>query len=147
MNWFTLLKIVHLLSIVIWIGGMFFAYVILRPSLSVLEPPQRIALHTQVFKRFFLIVWHAMPLTILTGLAMLFGFSGGMANAPWPVHAMLTLGLVMGAIYLALFFGPYRQFRDAATLPLKVAALDSIRKLIGLNLVLGLLTTALGLLR
>ena len=44
---------VHVLCAVIWVGGMFFAYVVLRPSLSVLEPIQRIALHTQIFRRFF----------------------------------------------------------------------------------------------
>jgi uncharacterized membrane protein len=147
MNWFALLKILHILSIVIWIGGMFFAYLVLRPSLLVLEPPQRLALHTQVFRRFFLVVWHAMPLTILTGLAMLFGYLGGMAHAPWPIHAMLTMGLAMGAIFLAIFFGPYRKFRDATEQAAKVAALDSIRKLIGLNLALGLATIVVAMLR
>ena len=63
---------VHVLCAVIWVGGMFFAYVVLRPSLSVLEPIQRIALHTQVFRRFFLIVWHVMPLILISGFAVLF---------------------------------------------------------------------------
>ena len=70
---------VHVLCAVIWVGGMFFAYVVLRPSLSVLEPIQRIALHTQIFRRFFLIVWHVMPLILLSGFAALFLF-GGMAT-------------------------------------------------------------------
>ena len=56
----------HVLCAVIWVGGMFFAYVVLRPSLSVLEPIQRIALHTQIFRRFFLVVWHVMPLILLS---------------------------------------------------------------------------------
>ena len=56
----------HVLCAVIWVGGMFFAYVVLRPSIAVLEPIQRIALHTQVFRRFFLVIWHAMPLILLT---------------------------------------------------------------------------------
>ena len=61
MSFYFVLKAVHLLSAVIWVGGMFFAYLVLRPSLSVLEPAQRIALHQQVFRRFFLFVWHAIP--------------------------------------------------------------------------------------
>ena len=64
---------VHVLCAVIWVGGMFFAYVVLRPSLPVLEPPQRLLLHTQVFRRFFLVVWHVMPLILLSGFAVLFG--------------------------------------------------------------------------
>jgi uncharacterized membrane protein len=91
---------VHVLCAVVWVGGMFFAYVVLRPSLSVLEPPQRMALHGQVFRRFFLIVWHAMPLIVLTGFAMIFAVFGGMAGVRWNVHVMMLLGLVMAAIFI-----------------------------------------------
>ena len=35
----------HLLSAVIWVGGMFFAYMVLRPAAAtLLEPPQRLPL-------------------------------------------------------------------------------------------------------
>ncbi len=142
MSLYALLKAVHVLSAVIWVGGMFFAYVILRPSLSVLEPPQRIALHGAVMKRFFLIVWHAMPLMILSGLGIIFGVYGGMANVRWNVHVMMLLGLVMAAIFLVIFFGPWRAFCSNPG-PDSVAAL---RKLIGINMVLGLLTTVIGVL-
>jgi uncharacterized membrane protein len=133
---YGLLKALHVLCAVVWVGGMLFAYVVLRPSLSVLEPAQRIALHSQVFRRFFLIVWHVMPLILLTGFIMIFAVFGGMASVAWPVHVMLLLGLVMSAVFLAIFFGPYRTFR-ASPGP---AQLDTIRKLIGLNLVLGVVT-------
>ena len=65
------LKALHLLCAVLWVGGMFFAYVVLRPSLAAIEPPQRMLLHTQVFRKFFLVIWHAMPLILITGFAML----------------------------------------------------------------------------
>jgi uncharacterized membrane protein len=137
---YGLLKALHVLCAVVWVGGMLFAYVVLRPSLSVLEPPQRIALHSQVFRRFFLLVWHVMPLILLTGFIMIFYVFGGMAGVAWPVHVMLLLGLVMSAIFLAIFFGPYRTFR-ASPGPVP---LDTIRKLIGLNLVLGVVTIVVG---
>ena len=98
MNVWGWVAAVHVLCAVLWVGGMFFAYVVLRPSLSVLEPIQRIALHTQVFRRFFLVVWHAMPLILLTGFAMLFVEYGGMAHVGWNVHLMLLLGLIMNAL-------------------------------------------------
>ena len=142
MSLLGVLKAVHLLSAIVWVGGMFFAYLVLRPSLAVLEPPQRIALHGQVFRRFFLIVWHAMPLLLLTGFAMIFAVFGGMAGLRWNIHAMLLLGLVMAAIFVAIFFGPYKTFR-ATPGPVP---LDAIRKLIGINLVLGLLTSAIAVL-
>lgn len=133
---YGVLKALHVLSAVAWVGGMLFAYVVLRPALSVLEPPQRIALHSQVFRRFFLIVWHAMPLIVLTGFIMIFAVFGGMATVAWPVHVMLLLGLVMSAIFLAIFFGPYRTFRTSPG----PAPLDAIRKLIGINLLIGIVT-------
>lgn len=133
------LKALHLLCAVLWVGGMFFAYVVLRPSLAAIEAPQRMLLHTQVFKKFFLVVWHAMPVILITGFAML-GFVGGMAGAPWQIHAMLGLGLLMAAIFLAIVFGPYRQFRRTIDRTRMATSLDNIRKLIGINLVLGLLT-------
>ena len=137
---------VHVLCAVIWVGGMFFAYVVLRPSLSVLEPIQRIALHTQVFRRFFLIVWHVMPLILLSGFAALFGLFGGPATAPWNVSVMMLLGLIMSAVFLLIVFGPYARFRRSTDRATIVASMDRIRKLIAVNLVLGIVTVVVALL-
>ena len=138
---------VHVLSAVVWVGGMFFAYAVLRPSLSVLEPIQRIALHTQIFRRFFLVIWHAMPLILLTGFAVLFGFYGGMEYVGWNVHAMMALGLIMSAVFLLIVFGPYARFRRTTDRATAAACIDRIRKLIGINLVLGIVTVVVALLR
>jgi uncharacterized membrane protein len=137
----------HVLCAVIWVGGMFFAYVVLRPSLSVLEPIQRIALHTQVFRRFFLVVWHVMPLILITGFAVLFGFYGGMASVGWNVHLMLLLGLIMSAVFLLIVFGPYARFRRTTDRATAAASIDRIRQLIGINLVIGIVTVVVAFLR
>ena len=136
---YATLKALHLLFAVLWVGGMFFAYMVLRPSMVAIEPPQRMLLHTRVFKRFFLVIWHAMPLILLTGFAML-GLRWDPATAPWQINAMMALGLLMAAVFLAIFFGPYRQFRRTTDRNRMAATLDSIRKLIGVNLILGLAT-------
>ena len=137
---------VHVLCAVIWVGGMFFAYVVIRPSLSVLEPIQRIALHTQIFRRFFLIVWHVMPLILLSGFAALFGLFGGPATAPWNISVMMLLGLIMSAVFLLIVFGPYARFRRSTDRTTIVASMDRIRKLIAVNLVLGIITVVVALL-
>src|SRR5271168_4444212 len=93
------LKALHLLCAVLWVGGMFFAYVVLRPSLAAIEAPQRMLLHTQVFKRFFLVIWHVMPVILVTGLVML-TFLGDLSHLRWQIHAMLGLGLLMAAVFL-----------------------------------------------
>ena len=136
----SILKALHILGVVVWVGGMAFALLVLRPSLSVLEPAQRLALHGQVFRRFFLIVWHAMPVLLLTGYAMLFGVLGGFSAVNWAVHLMHLLGLVMAAVFLVIFFGPWRAMRAAANPADAAAAVNRIRRLIQVNLVLGALT-------
>jgi uncharacterized membrane protein len=138
-----MLLAIHVFSAVVWVGGMFFAYVILRPSLGVLAPPQRMALHGQVFRRFFLVVWHVMPLIVLTGLLMIFAVFGGMRYVAWNVHVMMLLGLIMAAIFIAIFFGPYRTFRAGPT----PGSLDLIRKLIGINLVIGIVVIVIAVFR
>ena len=138
---------VHVLCAVIWVGGMFFAYVVLRPSVAVLEPIQRIALHTQVFRRFFLVIWHAMPLILLSGFTVLLVFDGGPAVAGWNVNLMMLLGLIMSAVFLLIVFGPYARFRRTTDRNTAAASMDRIRKLIAVNLVLGIVTVVVSLLR
>ena len=143
-NWVLAL---HILCAVLWVGGMFFAYVVLRPSLSAIDPPQRMLLHTQVFRRFFLVIWHAMPLLVLSGFAMIFVWMGGMAHLPWNVNAMLGLGLLMAAIFVYIVFVPYARFRRTTDRTRMASSLDSIRRLIGVNLVLGLITVVIAALQ
>ncbi|NWG38499.1 MAG: CopD family protein [Hydrogenophilaceae bacterium] len=138
----------HVLGVVVWVGGMFFAYMALRPvAASVLEPPQRLTLWSGVFDRFFPWVWASVILILLTGLHML-NFLGGL-SAPLYVLAMFAIGIVMMLIFGHVFFSPYRKLKQAvAGQDWKTggAALGLIRKLIGINLTLGLLTIVLAFL-
>ena len=139
----SLLLALHVLGAVVWVGGMAFALLVLRPSLAVLEPAQRLALHAQVFRRFFLYVWHAMPILLLTGYAMLFGVLGGFASANWAVHTMHLFGLIMAVLFLMIFFGPWKAMRAATARndsTAAAAAVDRIRGLIRINLILGVVT-------
>lgn len=135
----------HVLGIVVWVGGMFFAYMALRPvAASVLEPPQLLTLWAGVFGKFFPWVWVSVLLILLTGLHMMALF--GWLAAPLYVLAMLAIGLLMMLIYLVVFFMPYAKLKRAvAEQNWKAggAALGQIRQLIGINLVLGLLTIVL----
>ena len=48
----------HVLAAVVWVGGMFFAYVVLRPAVGDIEPAsERLKLWARVFPRFFAWVW------------------------------------------------------------------------------------------
>ncbi len=138
----------HVLAVVIWVGGMFFAYMALRPvAASVLEPPQRLTLWAGVFGKFFPWVWACVVLILASGLYMLMRLGG--VDAPRYVATMFATGLVMMLLFAHVFFAPYKKLKRAvAGQDWKAggAALGQIRKLIGINLGIGLLTIAVALL-
>lgn len=140
-----LLRALHVLGVVAWVGGMVFALLVLRPSLGLLAPAQRIGLLGAVFARFFRIVWHAMPIVILSGYALLFGVYGGFRMVDPAVHVMHALGIVMAIVFAVLFFGPWAGMRAALAAGDTVAAAaaaERIRKLVLANMILGLVTVA-----
>ncbi len=49
----------HAVAATIWVGGMFFAYMILRPALGYLEGPDRLRIWQEVFQHFF--PWVGLP--------------------------------------------------------------------------------------
>ncbi|MEW6025345.1 MAG: CopD family protein [Pseudomonadota bacterium] len=139
-----IIYLLHVLGVVVWVGGMFFAYMALRPvAASVLEPPQRLTLWAGVFGKFFPWVWVSVALILATGLHLLVTMGG--ADAPHYALAMFALGILMMAIFAHVFFAPYGRLKRAvAAQDWKAggAALAQIRQLVGLNLSLGLLTIA-----
>ena len=144
----SFMKLIHLLAIVVWVGGMFFAYVVLRPSAAeVLQPPERLRLWDKVFSRFFNWVWLGIFLVLVSGFYMIYLF-GGFASLPLYINLMLLLGLVMMLIYVYVFFKCYVQFNRLVAKqawPAAGAMLGTIRKLVGLNLSIGMLTIAVAI--
>jgi uncharacterized membrane protein len=141
----SLMKLMHMLSIVVWVGGMFFAYVVLRPSAAeVLQPPERLRLWDKVFKLFFNWVWLAVFLVLVSGFYMIY-LLGGFAGLSMYINLMLLLGIAMILIYVYVFFKCYVPFNRLVAKqewPAAGAMLATIRKLVALNLSIGLLTIA-----
>jgi len=139
----TTFKLIHLLAVLIWVGGMFFAYAVLRPAAAeILQPPERLRLWNCVFRRFFNWVWAAIGAILVTGLYLVYLY-GGIAHVPRYIHIMLASGLAMVAIYGYVFFACYvplslhvdkQRWKEAGEL------LGRIRKLVALNLTLGVVT-------
>ena len=142
-------RFLHVIGVVIWVGGMFFAYMTLRPAAAVLlEPPQRLPLWQATLSRFFTWVWIAVGLIVVSSAWMLVAL-GGMRSVGVYVHIMLAIGVVMMLIFAHVFFAPYRRLTRAVQAkdwPAGGAALAQIRKLVGLNLILGLVTVAVAIL-
>ncbi len=134
---------IHVVSAVVWIGGMFFAYICLRPvAASLLDPPLRLRLWVQSFERFFIYVWTAVIALPITGAWLAQGmFPGGMAAWPGYVHAMVGIGIIMIALFGHVYFAPYQRLRKAVAAQDWVAGgqqLGQIRRLVGINLIFGL---------
>jgi uncharacterized membrane protein len=127
----------HILGAAAWVGGMLFALAVLHPSLAALDPAPRVAVAGQAFGRFFRVVWHVMPLVLLTGYAMLFGVYGGFAGAGWPIHVMHLLGLIMAALFVFVVTGPFRRFRTAVQPANALRAAANVRRYVWINLALG----------
>jgi len=144
----ALYKLLHILSVVIWVGGMFFAYMILRPSIGQLfKLPERMRLWSRVFDRFFKWVWLSVLLLLSTGFYMIYLY-GGMAAMPLFIHLMMFSGIVMMLIFVYLFFGVYvhfDQYVEEKEWHLAEEKLAIMRRLVALNLAIGLLTIAVAI--
>jgi len=139
----SIYNLLHILSAVIWVGGMFFAYNFLRPAAGEsLEPPARLTLWAGVFKRFFPTVWISIILLPLTGYLMIFLRWDSVGNAPLYVHIMNALGVLMILIYMHVFFSPFKRLKSAVAeqrWPDGGKALAQIRVLVAVNTILGIL--------
>jgi uncharacterized membrane protein len=143
----TLGLILHTLGAIVWVGGMFFAYLVLRPVAGAMEAPARLALWRGVFERFFPWVWASIAALMLSGYLMLFLGLGGFRGAGLHVHIMHLLGWIMVLLFLHLFFVPWRRFRqaiEAGDQPAAARRLGQIRVIVAVNLGLGLAVSAIG---
>jgi uncharacterized membrane protein len=143
-NLLAITMTLHILSAVIWIGGMFFAHIALRPAAAtLLDPPLRLPLMSQVLGRFFPWVWVAIILLWATGLWLILGVYGGMGKTAIYIHIMLTIAALMTVLFAYIFFIPFLRMKQAVHQEdFKQAGqnLARIRQIIGTNLWLGLIT-------
>jgi uncharacterized membrane protein len=143
----TAALVLHVLAAVVWVGGMFFALQVLRPSAGPLDSGDRLALWERVFSRFFPWVFAAIVLLLVSGYAMVFGVFAGFRGIGRHVHIMQGTGIVMILLFFHLYFAPWRRFRAALARDDRAQAarqLDQIRWIVTINLILGLITVAVG---
>jgi uncharacterized membrane protein len=153
---YATLKTLHMLSIVVWIGGMVFAHFFLRPAVAQLEAPLRLRLMHDVLGRFFQAVLVASLLTLASGVWMLGRVakqvvqSGGNFEMPLAWTVMAVLGVVMVAIFMRIRFALYKRFSRAVAVSEWAAAgatLAQIRTWVSVNLGLGVLVVFVTLMR
>jgi len=146
MNPHSIAIVLHILSAVLWVGGMFFAHQVLRPvAVQQFEPPQRLTLWAQVFRRFFPWVWLCVILLPASGYWLVFNLFGGMGTVGLHIHIMQGLGWLMILLYMHLYFVPFRRLKEAVITeqwPEAGKQLNQIRRIVGTNLLLGIAVIA-----
>ena len=142
----TLWLMLHLMAVVVWVGGMYFAHVCLRPEAARLEPPARLALLSGVLGRVFVQVTWA--LVVLWGSGIIMMTSVGMKGAPASWHLMMGIAVVMTLLFVVIRQGLHPRLVAAvaaANWPAGGAVMALIRKLVLVNLVLGFVTILVAL--
>ncbi len=137
---YLLALFLHLIAAAYWVGGMATLHFAVRPAaVATLEPPLRLRTMAAARRRFFVGVDAAVTLLFASGIAMLLATTG--AGRPhWRVEAMLGIALVMTAVYLyirASVFPAMRRAVEASDWPQAAARLNTVRRLVSLNLLLG----------
>jgi uncharacterized membrane protein len=143
----TLALTLHVLGAVVWVGGMFAAYICLRPATGMLEGPLRLQLWRNFFAKFFPWVWVSVLLLLASGYWMLLTTFGGFKEAPLYVNLMQAFGLLMVALFVWLFHGPWLKFKravDAKDWPAAGAQLKRLARIIQINLPLGMIVVVIG---
>ncbi|MDB6141044.1 MAG: hypothetical protein JWP80_88 [Pseudomonas sp.] len=142
MTAFAAVYALHVLAALVWVGGMFFAWMVLRPAvIAALEGPARLKLWLQVFPRFFQWVWIAIVVLPITGVGMINLRFAGFETAPRYVQVMMGLYVVMVALFIRINSLQLPELRKAVEheqWPEGAAVLGRIRRLVGTNLIVGL---------
>ena len=143
---YATLKAVHLLSVIVWLGGMFFMLACLRPAATMLDPPTRVRLMHATMRRFFAAVGVAVLLVLVSGAAMV-GIAGHVAtrsglafNMPLDWYVMIVIFVAMACVFghiRLVLFARLTRAVAAEAWPAGAAALGAIRWEVLLNLVLG----------
>ncbi|WP_421547914.1 CopD family protein [Pseudomonas sp. QD4] len=147
MTAFALAYTLHVLAALVWVGGMFFAWMVLRPAAgAALEGPTRLKLWVEVFQRFFVWVWVAVAVLPISGVGLIQLRFNGFETAPRYVQVMIGLYLVMTALFIRIQSLQLPELRNAVVAedwPAGATALGKIRRLVGCNLIIGLVLVAL----
>ncbi|GGM07344.1 CopD family protein [Pseudomonas asuensis] len=138
----TWLYTIHVLAAVLWVGSLFFAWVILHPVVAAtLDTPTRIRFWNALFPRFFRWVWGAVITLPVTGIGILHLNFNGFETAPRYIQIMMGLYLAMVALFLKIHAIQLPQLRRSVSGQDWLAAaqvLKQIRTLAGFNLLLGI---------
>ena len=115
----TIARIVHVLAVVLWIGGVAFVTTVLLPAVRQIKAPrERVAFFEKVERRF---AWQARVTTVLAGVSGLhmverLNLWGRFSSAQyWWMHAMVaTWAIFTFMLFIAEPLFAHRYFKERA---------------------------------
>ncbi len=136
----------HVISAVIWVGGMIAIRFAVHPAMSLIATTEvRLSRSLHLIRRFFYIVIPFIVTLLLTGILLIYGFGhkGQMA-----VHIKETIWLIMALNFVTMFIR-----RNKAEKLLKDSKLDEAKHIIYIisaymipvNIIFGLIAIYLGI--
>jgi uncharacterized membrane protein len=145
----SLINLLHLLSAIVWLGGVLFVKIILEPSLGQLDPAEAGKLQAIVARKFKFVSWTAILLLIVTGhlktpRGMMFNFSSAFGQILAIKHILILGVLLVGAfIGMAVFpklkraaptpgSSPSEEFKNASK---QMKQLSLLNALLGIGIV------------
>ena len=131
----------HVLAAIIWVGGMFFGFMAVRPALGDLETKIRARIWVGIFRRFFPWVWGSIVVLLATGFYLAKDSFDGLSHAPLFVHVMMGVGILMMLLFGHLYFAPYKRLQRAVAAgddALAAKSMAQIRITMAVNLILGI---------
>jgi uncharacterized membrane protein len=148
MTAFAIFLFLHVVAVIVWVGGMALMHFAVRPSaVETLEPSQRLSFMAATLRRFFVAVTISIGVLLVTGMWMMH-FMASVDRLPHSVEMMAGLGIVMMAIFGHVRFAAYPRLRNAVAVQNWAEAagrLATVRKLVEINLVLGVITVAVAI--
>ncbi|MFZ3219884.1 MAG: CopD family protein [Rhodoferax sp.] len=145
-------KLLHLVAAIVWMGGMTFMLLALKPAaMALLEPQPRARLMGVVWQRFFVMVLIAIVVLLVTGTHLYTAAfkatkaATGVGSVALGWNAMLVLGMTMVLIFGHIYFAGFKRFKRAAAAgewPVAAKAAAQIQTLVLANFVLGWLAIA-----
>lgn len=103
--------ILHLVAINVWVGGTFFAIVILGRAIKNIAAEQQLLLWQLVLERFFTWAWVAVFILLTSGTWMVYSIYGGFDTIPVYIMLMGLIALLMISVFIYIYFFPYQQYK------------------------------------
>ena len=103
--------ILHLVAINVWVGGTFFAIVILGRAIKNIAAAQQLLLWQLVLERFFIWAWVAVFILLTSGTWMVYSIYGGFDTIPVYIMLMGLIALLMISVFIYIYFFPYQQYK------------------------------------